>query len=102
MRIEGSQTVLSDLSLVILVRNPPHLMATPLHPIQYRKPEQLVSNPVMKKKVSRQGKSVQLDPMKASTEGLKLFCTGKSLSYSQVMLSEEKVIPVTFGQMNSL
>lgn len=70
--------------------------------MQYRKPEQLVSHTVMKKKVSRQSKSVQADPMKASTEGLKLFCIRKSLSYSQVMQSEEKIIPVTFGKTNSL
>lgn len=99
--IEGYYTVLSDLSL-ILVRNPPHLNATPLYSMQYRKPEQLVSNTVMKKKVYRQSKSVQHDPMKASTEGLNLFCTRKSLSYSQEIQSEEKVTPQTFGQTNSL
>lgn len=102
MHIEGSETVLSDLSLLTLVRNPPHLMATPLYPMQYRKPEQLVSNTVMKKKVSRQGISVQPDPMKANTKGLNLFCTRKSLSYSQAIQSEDKVIPLTFGQTNSL
>lgn len=37
--------------------------------MQYRKPEQLVSNNVMKKKKSRQNKSVQPDPTKAGTEG---------------------------------
>lgn len=61
-----------------------------------------VGNTVMKKKVSRQEKSVQPDSIKACTEGLNLFCTRKSLSYSQEMQSEQKVIPLTFGQTNSL
>lgn len=77
-------------------------MATPLYPMQHRTPEQLVSNTVMEKKVSRQGKSVQPDPIKESTKGPNLFCTRKSLGYSQEMQSEEKVILLTFGQTNSL
>lgn len=52
-------------------------MAIPLYPMQYRKPEQLVSNNVMKKKKSRQNKSVQPDPTKVGTEGRKYFGPGK-------------------------
>lgn len=52
-------------------------MATPLYPMQYRKPEQMVSTTVMKKKESRQGKSIQPDPTKVGTEGPKYFGSGK-------------------------
>lgn len=68
-------------------------MAIPLYPTQYRKSEELLSNTVVKKEESRQGKSVRLDPTKACTEGCKYSGSGKDLATHGRYSQERKLHP---------